>query len=40
MAVKTGKRYICPKCGTEVIVTKGGDGELRCTDGTAFEEKK
>lgn len=39
MAIKTGKRYICPHCGVEVIATKGGDAELRCGD-NVFEEKK
>lgn len=39
MAVKTGKRYTCPTCGSEFIATKGGDGELRCND-TPLEEKK
>ena len=28
MAAQTGKRYTCPKCGAEFIVTKGGDGDL------------
>jgi len=32
MPVVTGKRYRCPKCGSEFIVTKGGDGALRCGD--------
>ena len=36
---QTGKRYTCPKCGSEFIVTKGGDGELTC-DGTPLELKK
>ena len=26
MPVTTGKRYRCPTCGAEFIVTKGGDG--------------
>ncbi len=30
MANQTGKRYICRQCGSEFIVTKGGDGELLC----------
>jgi len=30
MANQTGKRYICAKCGTEMLVTKAGDGELVC----------
>ncbi len=33
MAVTTGKRYRCSKCGAEFIVTRGGDGELRGCDG-------
>lgn len=32
MAVDTGKRYRCTKCGAEFIVTRGGDGALRCGD--------
>jgi len=38
-AAQTGKRYTCPKCGAEFIVTRGGDAELRCGD-TPLEEKK
>ncbi|MBI4310967.1 MAG: desulfoferrodoxin [Chloroflexi bacterium] len=30
MANETGKRYTCPTCGAEFIVTKGGDGTLKC----------
>ena len=30
MANETGKRYYCPKCSAEFIVTKGGDGVLTC----------
>ncbi len=31
MAVETGKRYRCPDCQAEFIVTRGADeGELRC----------
>jgi hypothetical protein len=31
MAVETGKRYRCPSCGAEFIVTRGSsEGELRC----------
>jgi hypothetical protein len=42
MPAQTGKRYICPKCNSEFIVTKGGEGELMCGfDGdTALELKK
>jgi DNA-directed RNA polymerase subunit RPC12/RpoP len=32
MATETGKRYRCPDCGAEFIVTRGGDGQLRCGD--------
>ena len=32
MAVETGKRYRCNDCGAEFIVTRGGDGALRCGD--------
>lgn len=31
-AAQTGKRYFVPGGTAEVIVTKGGDGELRCGD--------
>ena len=37
MPVTTGKRYRCPTCGAEFIVTKGGDGALRC-DGVDLEQ--
>ena len=30
--VVTGKRYRCNTCGAEFIVTRGGEGELRCGD--------
>lgn len=31
MAAVTGKRYRCPDCGAEFIVTRGSDdAELRC----------
>ncbi|MGD9933181.1 MAG: desulfoferrodoxin [Dehalococcoidia bacterium] len=39
MAVQTGKRYVCPTCGSEFIVTKGGDAEITC-GGTPLELKK
>jgi ribosomal protein S27AE len=39
MTVQTGKRYICPNCGAEFIVTKGGDGPLTCGN-TPLELKK
>ncbi len=30
MANETGKRDACGTCGAEVIVTKGGGGEVHC----------
>ncbi|MEX0800883.1 MAG: hypothetical protein WD379_06680 [Dehalococcoidia bacterium] len=30
MVNQVGKRYVCEKCGSEFIVTKGGSGELHC----------
>ena len=30
--VETGKRYRCAECGAEFIVTRGGEGVLRCGD--------
>jgi len=30
VANQVGKRYQCTKCGTEMIVTKGGEGKLSC----------
>ncbi|MDO8491995.1 MAG: desulfoferrodoxin [Dehalococcoidia bacterium] len=30
MANQVGKRYVCSKCGVEVVVTKGGAGALKC----------
>ncbi|MBD47527.1 MAG: desulfoferrodoxin [Dehalococcoidia bacterium] len=30
MPNKTGKRYICHLCGSEFLVTKGGDGDMAC----------
>jgi desulfoferrodoxin-like iron-binding protein len=32
VANQVGKRYQCTKCGTEMIVTKGGEGNLSCCD--------
>lgn len=29
-AAVLGKRYTCETCGAEVLVTKGGDAELKC----------
>ena len=30
LANETGKRYYCGTCGSEFIVTKGGDGTVSC----------
>ena len=30
MANAVGKRYHCTKCGSEMIVTKAGEGTLQC----------
>ena len=30
VANQTGKRYNCAKCGSEFIVTKGGEGTVIC----------
>ena len=27
-----GKRFICDKCGSQVLVTKAGDGAVGCCD--------
>ena len=39
MANQLGKVYICTKCASQVIVTKGGTGQLKCC-GIAMEQKK
>lgn len=39
MANQVGKRYICKKCGLEIIVTRGGEGTLYCC-GQQMEIKK
>jgi hypothetical protein len=33
MANALGKRYMCEKCGTEVLCNKAGSGALECCDG-------
>ena len=38
MANQLGKMYICSKCGSQVIVTKGGTGTLKCC-GQEMEQK-
>ena len=30
MANQAGKRYVCGICRSEMLVTRGGDGELAC----------
>jgi hypothetical protein len=30
MANETGKRYVCASCGSEMLVTRGGDGAVSC----------
>ncbi|MBI2857151.1 MAG: desulfoferrodoxin [Chloroflexi bacterium] len=30
MANEVGKRYVCKKCGSEFIVTRGGSGAIKC----------
>jgi desulfoferrodoxin-like iron-binding protein len=30
MPNQSGKRYVCAKCGAEMLVTKAGDGQLSC----------
>jgi hypothetical protein len=32
MANALGKRYMCEKCGTEVLCNKAGSGSLDCCD--------
>jgi desulfoferrodoxin-like iron-binding protein len=39
MANQVGKRYKCAKCGAEVIVTRGGNGTVKCC-GQSMELKK
>ncbi len=39
MANQLGKMYLCSKCGSQVIVTKGGGGTLKCC-GQEMEQKK
>ncbi len=30
MANQLGKRYVCEVCGTQILCTKTGDGEVEC----------
>jgi desulfoferrodoxin-like iron-binding protein len=39
MANQIGKKYVCKKCGGELIVTRGGNGTLTCC-GQPMELKK
>jgi hypothetical protein len=39
MANQVGKRYLCGKCNSEFIVTRAGEGTLKCC-GTPVEIKK
>jgi hypothetical protein len=32
--VVLGKRYTCEQCGSELLITKGGDAELVCHSAT------
>lgn len=32
MTNQLGKRFECTQCGTEVLCTKAGDGEILCCD--------
>jgi hypothetical protein len=32
MANQLGKRYLCEKCGTEVLCNKPGVGAIECCD--------
>jgi hypothetical protein len=32
MANQLGKRYLCEKCGTEVLCNKPGTGAIECCD--------
>ena len=32
MSNDLGKRYVCPNCGSNVLCTKGGEGEIQCCD--------
>jgi hypothetical protein len=33
MANQLGKRYLCEKCGTEVLCNKPGAGAIECCEG-------
>ena len=39
MASLLGKRYRCPKCGTEALCTKAGQGKLTCCGQPMVEQE-
>jgi desulfoferrodoxin-like iron-binding protein len=39
MANEVGKRYVCEKCGSEFVVTRGGKGQIKCC-GEPMKTKK
>jgi hypothetical protein len=39
MANQIGKMYLCGKCECQVIVTKGGEGALKCCDAEMQQKK-
>jgi desulfoferrodoxin-like iron-binding protein len=39
MANQLGKVYVCTKCGSQLIVTKAGNGTLKCC-GEVMEQKR
>jgi desulfoferrodoxin-like iron-binding protein len=39
MATQIGKIYLCEACNAQVIVTKAGEGTLKCC-GAAMNQKK
>ena len=39
MTNQLGKMYLCGKCNSQVIVTKGGTGTLKCC-GQEMDQKK
>jgi hypothetical protein len=39
MANEVGKRYSCTKCSSEFIVTRGGQGTIKCCDQPMTQKK-
>jgi hypothetical protein len=39
MSNQMGKRYVCAKCGVEVIITKAGGGTVECCGQTMVMKK-